>query len=432
MRALLVFFFLFGYVYAQKTNIIVISIDTLRHDHVSGYGYERQTTPNLDRLMAGGKRFESARTVEPLTAPAMATMLTGLYPHEHGISRNGLALFKDLDSLPKTLHEHGYQTAAFVSNWTLKARLSGLGEHYEKYEGIFTRKRWLGLFLDEADAQDLSDAAIDYLENVSHDKPFFLWLHYVDPHEPYRFHEEYAAQVGVSEGDSKVNRYDTEIAYNDAQVQRVLDTLYATFDQENVMVVFTSDHGESFGEHGYWGHGRHVFEPTLRIPLSITWPAKIKPGLVSGDALLLDIPRTLLALVGIQAPSSMSGYDWSPSLLRDEPGPTSRTTFYQAHRGAVQKVQNAQRGREKGLLEVAVLKDGVKERYEIRDGDRTVFDLKTDPGETKSTVGKESSISEILRKWTLDVDRGLNRIMVNNPELNDEDWEMLRSLGYVE
>ncbi|HEY4588491.1 MAG TPA: sulfatase-like hydrolase/transferase, partial [Thermoanaerobaculia bacterium] len=131
-------------------NVVILTIDTLRADHVSAYGYHRPTTPNIDRLLAGGVRFTEARTVEPLTSPALASMLTSLYPHEHGATRNGLRLRPGLPSVARALGRRGYQTAAFVGNWTLKDRISGLAEHFERYDEVFTRKRWLGLFKDEA------------------------------------------------------------------------------------------------------------------------------------------------------------------------------------------------------------------------------------------------------------------------------------------
>ena len=120
----------------KKPNVVLITVDTLRADRISGYGYERPTSPHIDRLIADGVRFEEARTIEPLTSPALCSIVTSLYPHEHGSSRNGLRMRQGLPSLPKTLQAHGYRTAAFVGNWTLRDKLSGLAEHFEEFEEV--------------------------------------------------------------------------------------------------------------------------------------------------------------------------------------------------------------------------------------------------------------------------------------------------------
>jgi arylsulfatase A-like enzyme len=157
--------------------VVILTIDTLRADHLSSYGYARPTTPNIDRLLASGVRFTDARTVEPLTNPALASMFTSLYPHEHGATRNGLRMRPGLPSVARALGRRGYESAAFVSNWPLKNRISGLGEHFDRYEEVFTRKRWLGLFKDEANAEDLTDAALAWLARPRRaSRPFLLWV----------------------------------------------------------------------------------------------------------------------------------------------------------------------------------------------------------------------------------------------------------------
>ena len=133
-------------------DVLLITVDTLRADRLSAYGYRRPTTPNLDALLAAGVRFSAARAVEPLTAPAMTSLLTALAPHEHGATRNGLAMRPGLQSWPRTLARRGYRSAAFVGNWTLRERLSGLQEHFGSYQTITSRRRWLGLLKGEATA----------------------------------------------------------------------------------------------------------------------------------------------------------------------------------------------------------------------------------------------------------------------------------------
>ena len=264
-------------------NVLVISVDTLRADHMSAYGYARPTTPNIDRLISGGVRFDTARTVEPLTGPALVSMLTSLHPNEHGASRNGLRMRTGLASLPKALQARGYRTAAFVGNWTLRDKLCGLAEHFEEYQEVLTRRRWWGLVRKEANAQDLTDVATEWLDaqrRSQSDAPFLLWVHYVEPHAPYRAHDSYREALGLpARGElSASDRYDTEIAFVDDAVGRLMLHLQEIGLAEGTIVVFASDHGESLGEHGYWGHGRNLYEQTLRIPMSITWPGRLAPA----------------------------------------------------------------------------------------------------------------------------------------------------------
>src|SRR6185295_4000415 len=208
-------------------NVLVVSIDTLRADRLSAYGYRRPTSPAIDRLLAGGVRFDQAHTVEPLTNPSLCSLWTSLYPHQHGATRNGLRLRPGLASLSGTLRRRGYRTTAMVGSWPLRDRISGLGEHFADYREILNRKRWLGLFKGESTAEDLTDEALGWLMQQKRGQPFLLWVHYVEPHAPYRLHEEFLSPLGVKSsmrhGEvAKSDRYDTEIAFADRHVGRLL------------------------------------------------------------------------------------------------------------------------------------------------------------------------------------------------------------------
>ena len=254
-------------------------------------------------------------------------MFTSLYPHEHGATRNGLRMRPGLPSVARTLERRGYESAAFVSNWPLKDRISGLGEHFGRYEEVFTRKRWLGLFKDEANAERPHRRRARLAGRTrrwqrKRRRPFLLWVHYVEPHAPYRLHEEIVRPLGIAlpwRGLSRPDRYDTEIAFADAQLGRLL----AAFDRDpelkaNTLFVFAADHGESLGEHGYWGHGRNLYEPTLRIPLGMAWAGKIRPGTtIDAPALNLDVAPTILGLAGLPVPAGFQR-------LRLDAGPPGR------------------------------------------------------------------------------------------------------------
>ena len=424
--------------------MVILTVDTLRADHLSSYGYHRPTTPNIDRLLAGGVRFTEARTVEPLTNPALASMFTSLYPHEHGATRNGLRMRPGLPSVARTLERRGYESAAFVSNWPLKDRISGLGEHFGRYEEVFTRKRWLGLFKDEANAGDLTDAALAWLGETRQmgsrktGRPFLLWVHYVEPHAPYRLREEFVRQLGIPGashgGDaSRPDRYDTEIAFADQQIGRLL----AAFDRNpelkaSTLFVFAADHGESLGEHGYWGHGRNLYEPTLRIPLGLAWTGKIRPGTtIDAPALNLDVAPTILGLAGLAAPAGFRGFDWTP-VLQGAPAPRDRVLWFEAHKGAVLSSREAANARRKGLLEVGVMVDGRKQILHLAEGALSLFDLAKDPRETRTLAG-DPLLSQRLHDWMDIVQKGLTASDRLGPAtVGSEDAAQLRALGYVQ
>ena len=411
-RALAFLFLLFAFLPFPATaaqrfpNVVILTVDTLRADHLSSYGYHRPTTPNIDRLLASGVRFTDARTVEPLTNPALCSLFTSLYPHEHGATRNGLRMRPGLPSLARALRARGYESAAFVSNWPLKERISGLGQHFDRYEEVFTRKRWLGLFKDEANAGDLTDGALAWLARPR-SRPFLLWVHYVEPHAPYRLHSEMIRPLGLDpHGEtSRIDRYDTEIAFADLQLGRLL----VAFDRDpelraNTLFVFAGDHGESLGEHGYWGHGRNLYEPTLRIPLGLAWTGKIHPGTtIDAPAQILDVAPTLLGLAGLPVPAGFQGFDWTPVLLGTPP-PRGRVLWFEAHKGAVLSSQEAANARRKGLLAVGMIVDG---RKQILAGNtQSLFELAADPAEAHG-LSADSRLAQRLYDWMGRVQKGL-------------------------
>jgi arylsulfatase A-like enzyme len=418
-------------------NILFITVDALRSDRMSIYGYERPTSPNIDALMKQGVWFTQARTVEPLTNPSLASMLTSLYPHEHGSTRNGLRIRSGLASLPKAMQAGGYRTAAFVGNWTLKDKLSGMGEHFGEYQEVLTRHRWFGLLRREADAHDVSATAADWImEHVQSRRaqPFLAWVHYIEPHAPYRMWREYGEQLGLAESDRypPADRYDSEIAFVDDQIGTLLRHLENLDLMKETLIVFAADHGESLGEHGYWGHGRYLYEPSLRVPMSMTWTGHISPREVVAPALLIDLAPTVLSLLGLQHPSGFKGYDWS-AVFEGAPPPMDRLTHYQAHRGAVISRHDSDLARKSGLLAIGIVKDNRKEIFRLENRRRRVYDLNADPGELNSLSPKKESPSEGLQIWMSALDSALDSFedMAPTP-LDEESIRQLKALGYVD
>jgi arylsulfatase A-like enzyme len=423
---------------SPSPNVLFVTIDTLRADRVSAYGYERQTTPNLDKLIRAGVRFSQARTNEPLTSPALASMLTSLEPHEHGSTRNGLRVRSGLASLPKALQARGYRTVAFVGNWTLRDKLSGLGEHFETYEEVLTRRRWFGLVRGEATAVDATQRTLEWIRGhvrARRSQPFFTWVHYVEPHAPYRLHREYVEQLGLRyERDlPPEDRYDTEIAFVDASVGELLEGLRDLDLMRNTIIVFAADHGESLGEHKYWGHGRHLYEPTLRIPMSITWSGRLAPGTIGSPALITDLAPTILGLLEQGPPPDFRGFDWAGVLNGDSEPPRERITLYQAHRGAVMSRHDSDLARRAGLLEVGMIQGTRKEIFRLEKNRRQLFDLAEDPAELSTLVGEKEPPTEGLIRWLQTIETALADFDSDVPEpLDEEAIERMRALGYLD
>jgi arylsulfatase A-like enzyme len=201
---------------------------------------------------------------------------------------------------------------------------------------------------------------------------------------------------------------------------------------DDTIIVFVSDHGESLGEHGYWGHGRNLYEPTLRIPMSVTWKDRLQPGSIDAPSLIIDLAPTILGLLDAEGPSSFEGFDWV-GVFSGDPAPMDRQTRYQAHRGAVMSKHESDLARRSGLLEVGVIHDEKKEIFHVGTNRRQLYDLTSDPREEDDLSEKKAEPTEGLMTWMRTVFDGLSAVEDSPPEpLDEESVEMLRSLGYVD
>jgi arylsulfatase A-like enzyme len=418
---------------AQK-NIILISVDTLRADRLGSYGYSRNTSPNIDKLIASGVRFTRASTNVPLTGPAFCSLFTSRYPHQTGATRNGMPMMETEVSVTQILKDQGYTTAAVLSNWPLKAHLSGLEPGFDLYDDDFSKKRWL-VFNDERDATGVTDNAIEWLDGAPK-KPFFLWAHYSEPHAPYISHKGFDfSSVGKrDEAQMRTDNYDSEIAYTDNEIGRLLEKIDAMGLRSNSLIIFVADHGESLGEHGYVGHGRNLYEPCMNIPFAMAGPGI--PSGVREDALvqIIDLAPTMLGFAGISTGEKMLGMNLMPYIQKQKPWP-DRDIYLETYRGALPNEDLQEVFDMEKPLWIGFCRQDMKVLYSMRFSRWHLYDLGSDPREVNNTFKvtdpENVKISDHLMDWyNRWEDEGLT--YGRTDALSEEDRKQLESLGYID
>jgi arylsulfatase A-like enzyme len=434
----------------NRHNVVLITIDTLRADHLGAYGYKRLASPRIDALGRAGTVFENAYTAWPKTRGSMAIMLTGRLPSRNGYSKTHPVLLDFNPTLASVLKDAGYATAAIVDNPNVAAQ-NGYAKGFDHY-----RETWeeTALATETDRMHAITDGGIAFLRSAPAGRPFFLWLHYVNPHAPYTppppfdgrfldaaanggtrlklvpgFHGGVPKRWAVPGRDRLgyyVAQYDGEIAAVDQEVGRLVDALQASEAGKMTVTVLTSDHGESLGEHDYYfDHGEDLFEPSLAVPLIAVVPGG-RAGVRSRVfASTLDVVPTVLDAVKVSYPPDLGGI----SLLAEAQGKTApgrERLFAQNDRNLVATWD--QRFKIVGTPE----EDGM--RY-------TLYDRATDPAEMRD-VSK-------ARPADLQVQRGIlqafleasarewvqtRRLLGNAPtgtKLSPEACQKLSSLGYI-
>ena len=288
----------------KKPNVLLITVDTTRADHLPAYGYKNIRTPNLDSLAKQGILFRQCATTSPLTLPAHCSIFTGTYPTYHGVRINGnTALSSENLTLAEAFSENGYQTGAFVGAFVLDGRW-GLNQGFSHYDDQFDLKKFkkLDLGLVQRPGNEIADAALAWLEEQN-DKPFFAWLHFYDPHTPYsppdRFRPSSNSMIGL---------YDGEIAFMDEQIGRCLDWLEKKGLREKTIVAVIGDHGEGLGDHGEKSHGYYIYDYAVHVPFILSAPIKQGRGLeIPSQVRTIDLYPTLLQASGIAIPKNVQG-----------------------------------------------------------------------------------------------------------------------------
>jgi arylsulfatase A-like enzyme len=419
---------------ATAPHVVLITSDTLRADHLSVSGYPRETSPNLDAFAARTHHFTDAVTVIPETGPSFATIFTGRHPQQHGMHSNFEGVPLSIPMLAERLKERGYRTAGFVGNPVLRES-KGFDRGFEHYE--------MG--------QAVNESFLRWAEQPW-DQPTFVWLHYMEPHGPYKPPEELerifiddawsrsdervaflteeqgretvlgAIPAYQRQGDEDrvavyVARYDAEIRYMDTQFGEIIEFLERQGLHDGSAIVFTSDHGESLGEHEfYFEHGWFVFEPSLHVPLMIKRPGQREGSRHPRQVSNLDLLPTLLALAGAAVDGTLPGVD----LLGD------------ALSSAEVLLESSERYPEKYY---GVRGGGWKYVFHPRSGVEELYDLREDPAESLNLAREMRLDSARLRMalgQLLEEFHAATAESVRGTEDKPEVLERLRALGYTE
>jgi choline-sulfatase len=377
----------------RPVNILFVSIDTFRADRIGA------ATPALARLANEGIRFEAADSPVPLTLPAHASLLSGLWPLHHGLRNNGTGAFPNgRDTLATICSRAGYRTGAFVGSFILDHRF-GLDRGFDRYDDEIVRGAGesSGTYEAERRGGEVVDRALAWLRQ-SDARPFFAWVHLYDAHAPYAPPPPYP------------QTYDGEVAYVDAQVARLL----AAVDRGSTIVVVVGDHGEALGEHGELTHGLLLYEPTLHVPMIVSVPSLV-PRVIRTPVSTVDLAPTIAALAALPFPKPPDGRDLS-SDLRAGHEPTAAPVYAETQYPATF-----------GWSELASVR--LAATKVISGPSPELYDLQHDPGETVNVLMNER---RVYRDLSSQLDQLRATAVVSSPATVDaETRAKLASLGYV-
>jgi arylsulfatase A-like enzyme/Flp pilus assembly protein TadD len=388
-------------------SVLLVSIDTLRADAIGAYGNARARTPWIDRLAAGGVRFDSAHAHNVVTLPSHVNLLTGLLPFEHGVrDNNGFRVPKEAKTLAALLKPRGFRSAGFVSAFVLDERF-GLASGFDRWDSRVAGGEWSRAFvIPERPGPATVAEAVRWLASGS--GPSFAFVHLYEPHSPY---EPPAAFAGVGS-----HPYHGEVAAADAALEPLLRPLIEQGRSGRTLVILTSDHGEALGEHGESTHGVFAYEATLRVPLVIYAPSLYGPRVVKDPVRHVDVVPTVLDALGIAVPDGLAGRSLVPLLAGGEAQSTPPGYFE-----AISTSLNRRWAPLYGL------RDGALKYVELPLPE--LYDLLADPGETRNLAPARPQDLERLREG-LKTLRARDRGVAPAKE-DPETLERLRALGYV-
>lgn len=420
--------------YSEGRGVVVVSIDTLRRDHVSLHGYRRRTTPSLALFATTAAVFDDAISTSSWTLPSHASMFTSSYPSRHGAVSYQTSANPDMPSLPAILREQGFYTAGFVSHIYLSSRY-GMDRGFDRHQ-----------LFDESRAEQIIDEAIGFLQ-ARGDRDYFLFVHLYDPHWHYdppapfdrQFDPDYSGDINGIWWDFKEQTrqtlsdedlshiealYDGEIAYTDRHVGRLFREMKRLRLFDKSLIVVTSDHGEEFLDHEGWEHQKTLYEEQLRIPMMVKLAEQDRGSRIEVPVSLIDVAPTILETLSIPRPASFQGESLRSVVLnQSRPGPRElwAETEHTLDGSHLVSLRRGATGRK------IIFYDRQGELFP------TFYDLGTDPGELAAVdVGHEETLAAVERLRLFLAEMNEPGVEPSPVELSDEELERLRSLGYIQ
>jgi arylsulfatase A-like enzyme len=402
---------------AAGFDVLLVTLDTVRADHLGCYGDAGAATPVIDALASHGLRFDQALATTPITLPSHSSIMTGLYAPGHGVRDNGYyTLGDEADTLAEALREEGYATAAYVAAYVLAERY-GLAQGFDRYDGavVPSLPGEARTSYNERPADAVTDAALTWLEahlGQTDPRPYFLWVHYFDPHWPYTPPPPFASRFAG-------RPYDGEIAFVDTQIGRLVDFLERQGRLDRTLVVVTADHGEGLDEHGEATHTLFVYDATMRVPWILSCPALFDEELVVADRVvsIVDVMPTVLDLLGVERGGITDGIN----PLAAPPG-EDRAVY-------VETIATLLRHGYAPLHGLRRLED----KY-IHAPRPEYYDIAADPGETanffEQRPGMARALSDQLAAMMASWERADAALLRALP-LDAEQAERLAALGYI-
>lgn len=403
-------------------NVLIVTFDTTRADHLHCYGNQEIETPNVDRLANEGFLFEQAISPVPITLPSHASIMTGKIPLAHGVRDNALfVLSSQQTTLAEMLKTKGYHSAAAIGGFPLVEKY-GLNQGFDLYDDrLQTATQFAnrgdppvpGRFFDERRASQVNESVIPWLKENSR-RRFFLWLHYYDPHQPFNAPAPYN-QIYARNG------YLAEIAYADEAFGKIIEVIKSLGVYERTLVVFTSDHGEGLGQHNEYTHSLLLYDSTLHIPLIIKIPGQAGGRRIGDRVGLIDILPTILELLDIDVPNDLQGVSLGPLIETQGVGSEWSSVYY---------AETLSPRLTRGWGELRAL---YANQFKFVFGPRKeLFDLNQDAGELNNLFADGSSdLSNWQRRLAGYIDKHRTAQTVQPVELDRVTLQKLMALGYV-
>ena len=396
-----------------RLNVLIVTLDTTRADHIGCYGDRLAATPIIDALATRGIKFDHAYTPAPLTLPSHASMFTGLYPPEHGLRTNGKeSLNTGIPTLASLLRARGYETGAFVASFVLDSKF-GLDRGFHTYDDDLTGTTPADEALHRNRNGDVVvDQALKWLEQLKQPQPFLCWVHLYDAHIPYVDHPDLFGKRFQD------RPYDAEIGFVDVQIGRLLSFLKARKLEERTLVIVVGDHGEGLDEHLERRHGQMIYNTTMHVPLIVSLPGRLPEGkTVAAPVSLVDLCPTILDQLGLPLKTRVSGRSLTGLLHGKELAP----------RGVYGETDEP-------FLESgwSPLRSITTEKWKyIRTPRPELYDLVADPHETRDLSAEQADQMKSLEVQLAELEQQMDQRLGTAVQLSPEEQRRMESLGYV-